>query len=115
MTEQRDSRIEALFADAEHAPPDPEFTQSVTREIQRRRWRVYAIRALVVVMIGILELVLESPLQQSLGTAADLLSTPVIAVEGDWIEFVLGPINTAAGVVGIVLLGVHVFIRRVVH
>ena len=115
MTEQRDTRLEALFADAEHALPDPEFTQSVTREIQRRRWRVYAIRALVVVMIGVLELVLESPLQQSLGTAANLLSTPVIAVEGDWIEFVLGQINTAAGVVGFVLLGLHIFIRRVVH
>ncbi|MEL6302408.1 MAG: hypothetical protein AAFV47_11260 [Pseudomonadota bacterium] len=115
MTEQRDITLEALFADAEHAPPDPEFTHSVTREIQRRRWKVYAIRASVIVMIGVLELVLESPLQQSLGTAADLLSKPVIAVEGDWIEFILGPINTAAGVVGIVLLGLHVFIRRVVH
>ncbi|MEL6367219.1 MAG: hypothetical protein AAFQ16_04590, partial [Pseudomonadota bacterium] len=66
MTERRDTRLEALFADTEHAPPDPKFTHSVTREIQRPRWKVYAIRASVIVMIGVLELVLESPLQQSL-------------------------------------------------
>ncbi|MEL6446528.1 MAG: hypothetical protein AAFQ62_01130 [Pseudomonadota bacterium] len=113
MNDERDPTLESLFAAAEEPLQDAAFTESVTGEITGRRRRLIFGRFGVLGMILVLEVLLQSPLQQSLGVAADWLGRPIMTVEGEWLSFALSPVNTAAGILGAVLLAVHLFLRSV--
>lgn len=113
MSDERDPTLESLFAAAEEPLQDVAFTESVAGEITGRRRRLIFGRFGVLGMILVLEVLLQSPLQQSLGVAADWLGRPIMTVEGEWLSFALSPVNTAAGIIGVVLLAVHLFLRSV--
>lgn len=113
MSDERDPTLESLFAAAEEPLEDAQFTDAVTDDITGRRRRLIFGRFGVLGMILVLEVVLQSPLQQSLGVAADWLGRPLIPLEGEWLSFALSPVNTAAGLLGAVLLAVHLFLRSV--
>lgn len=115
MTDERDPQLEALFAAAEEDLADDAFVRTITEQLSGRRRRLFAGRIAVLLLIVALEVALESPLQQSMGVVTELLGTPVFSIRGDWLEFALGPINTVAGLVGTVLVMLHLLIRRVVY
>ncbi|MEO0615742.1 MAG: hypothetical protein AAFY69_06360 [Pseudomonadota bacterium] len=113
MSDERDPTLESLFAAAEEPLEDAQFTSAVTDKVSGRRRRLIAGRLGVLGMILVLEVLLQSPLQQSLGVAADWLGRPIVPLEGEWLSFALSPVNTAAGVLGAVLLAIHLFLRSV--
>lgn len=115
MTDRLDPKLEALFEAAEQDLTDEAFIRRIGEQLDGRRRRLLAGRITVLLAIVALEFALQSPLQQSLGIVADLLGTPVFTLRGDWLEFALGPINTVAGIVGAVLVSLHLLIRRIVH
>ena len=113
MSDERDPTLESLFAAADEPLVDAQFTDAVTDEITGRRRRLIVSRFGVLGMILLLEVLLQSPLQQSLGVAAEWLGHPIFPVEGEWLSFALSPVNTAAGILGVVLLAVHLFLRSI--
>ncbi len=115
MTDPLDRKLEALFEAAEQDLVDDAFIERIRDQLSGRRRRLIAGRVAVLVAIVALEFVLQSPLQQSLGIVTDVLGTPVFAIQGAWLEFAFGPINTVAGIVGTVLVSMHLLIRRLVH
>ncbi len=115
MTDEFDPTLEALFEAAEQDLADDAFIERVSAQRSGRRRRLLAGRVGLVLAIVALEFVLQSPLQQSLGIVSELLGTPVFAIRGEWLEFAFGPINTVAGIVGTVLVSLHLLIRRLVH
>ena len=109
----RDPALEALFDSAEKELRDDAFTSAVERRIDRRGKRVIAGRLAAVILLVALEVVLESPLQQSLGVAAEILSTALIPLDDEWLAFVLSPINSIAGLIGLLLIGTQHLYRRI--
>lgn len=115
MNPERDPVLDALFREAEQPLADEAFTDGIVTGMKRRRRRVLAVRLAVVAAIVLLELLLESPLQQSLGALAEVLGTPLVAIDDGWLAFLLAPVNSIAGLVGLVLLGIHYLYRRIVY
>ncbi|MDJ0916476.1 MAG: hypothetical protein QNJ05_01850 [Woeseiaceae bacterium] len=108
----RDPALQALFDSAETELRDDAFTTAVEQRIDRRGKRVIAGRLAAVILLVTLEVLLESPLQQSLGVAAEILSTTLIPLDNEWLAFALSPINSIAGLIGLVLIGTQHLYRR---
>ena len=108
----RDPALEALFDSAEKELRDDAFTLAVEQRIDRRGKRVLVGRLAAVMLLVALEVLLESPMQQSLGVAAEILSTALIPLDDEWLSFVLSPINSIAGLIGLVLIGTQILYRR---
>ncbi|MEM9173296.1 MAG: DUF5056 domain-containing protein [Pseudomonadota bacterium] len=113
MTDERDQQLLALFAAADRSIADNGFSQRVVQAIRRRSDRAIAIRVAVAVAVVVLELMLESPLQTSLGWVTDVLSMPLLSVQSEWMAYLSAPINSVAGVLGILLLGLGLIYRRI--
>lgn len=114
MNDDRDPKLEVLFEQAETSLSDDAFTDAVNDGLRRRRRRILFGRLAVLAAIVLLEVVLESPLQAYLGVAADVLGTPLLPVGDGWLAFIVAPINSVAGLIGIVLLGLNVLYRKIV-
>lgn len=115
MSTDRDPLLETLFEQADKELRDEDFTSEVIKGVQGRRRRILLGRIAVIVMLIALEVLLESPVQQSLGVVAEVLGTSLVSIEGEWLGFVLGPVNSIAGLLGIVLLGIHALYRKMVY
>ena len=113
MIEQRDRLLESLFDAADEKLSDETFTSSVVEDVRSHRRRLLFGRLAVAALLLILELLLDSPLQASLGNAGDALGTPLYPVKHEWIGFILTPINSVAGLIGLILLGLHYFYRKI--
>ncbi len=109
----RDPVLEALFDTAKQELRDDTFTEAVERRIGSRGKRVMAGRVAVLFMLIALEVLLESPLQHSLGVAADVMSTTLIPLESEWLAFVLSPMNSIAGLIGLLLIGTQRLYRKI--
>lgn len=110
----RELTAEAMSLDtAEQDLHDDLFTTRVANNINGRRRRVIAGQLAAVLLLVTLELLLESPLQESLGIAADILGTSLIPLENQWLAFALAPINSLAGLLGMLLTGIQRLYRKI--
>ena len=115
MTSERDPELQSLFDAAKQDLSDAEFTSTVTARMDRRRRQVLVGRVAVVAAIVLLEIVLESPLRSSMGLAVEVLGRDLVPVGDGWLGFVLAPLNSLAGLVGMTLLGINLLFRKIVH
>ena len=115
MNNDRDPKIESLFEKAESSFADDAFTDAVNDSLKRRRRRILLGRLAILAALVILEVVLESPLRIYLGVVAEVLGTPLLTMQDSWLAFVLAPINSIAGLVGILLLGLNMLYRRIMY
>ena len=112
MTEGRDPQLEALFLADREAPPDDAFTGTVDKAIDARRRKIFIGRALILLAIVALEIALNLPVQSSLGVLTELLNQPVLPVGDGWWWTLAAPLNSIAGIVGMLLVGMHYLYRR---
>jgi hypothetical protein len=115
MTTERDPLLESFFDAADTAPDNDEFTDSVVRQMKKRRHRVLLGRVAVLALLVLLEILLESPLKTSLGIAAEVLGRSLVDVDGEWLAFLLAPVNSIAGIVGVTLLALNLLYRRLFY
>jgi hypothetical protein len=115
MTDDRDPKLELLFQEAEANFADDSFTEAVNAGLLRRRRRILFGRLAVLAALAVLEVVLESPLRRYLGVVAEVLGTPLLAVHDDWLTFVFAPINSVAGLIGLLLLGLNTLYRKILY
>jgi hypothetical protein len=115
MSDERDPILEALFTEAKRDLVDDAFTDAVIARVGSRRRRVIAGRLAIAALLIAFELLLDAPLQHSLGALADALNTPLFEVGHRWFGVLLAPLNSVAGIVGLVLLGVHVLYRKLFY
>ena len=115
MNDDRDPLLERAFADARQDLANAEFTDAVLARVAGHRRRLLAGRLSIVAVVVLLELLLDSPLQASIGLFGDYLGSTIVPVENEWVDFALSPFNSIAGVLGIVLLAVHYVYRRFLH
>jgi hypothetical protein len=115
MNDDRDPVLAQLFDAAQRDFAQEPFTQMVARNIQGRQRRVLLGRMAILAMLVLMELLLESPLQHTLGRIGAVLSMPLVSIRHEWLAFLLAPVNSVAGLLGLVLIGTHFFYRRITH
>lgn len=115
MSDERDPLLQSLFDEADTGLEDEAFTSAVVDRVRNRRSTVVAGRIAVLVLLVALEVVLESPLQASLGVVAEVLGMSLIDIESEWLAFLVAPVNSVAGLLGITLLALNALYRRLLY
>ena len=112
---KRDPVLESLFDKTEESLQDDGFTAGVVERIMERRRHIIAGRLIILGLLISLEVVLESPVQRSLGIVSEALVSPLLTLNGEWLAFILAPVNSVAGLLGTVLLGLYYLYRHITH
>lgn len=112
MSDLNDPELQALFDSEPAVTRNEQFVAEVMAAANRRHLQLLSGRIAVVLALVCLELLFESPISQSLGILGTVMKMPVVPIQGEWASFLIEPINSVAGVLGMVLLGVHFLIRR---
>ena len=115
MTDERDPQLEALFADAQIETPNGAFADKVMEDVAHRRRNLLFTRAMIVLAIIALEVLLNAPIQGAIGSFIDVIGRPIIDLDDGWLAMALAPVNSAAGIVGALLLGLHFLYRKVLR
>ncbi|XOV89673.1 MAG: hypothetical protein ACFHX7_07255 [Pseudomonadota bacterium] len=115
MTFERDPVLQSLFDAADQDIADAAFTQRVMERLNIRRRQILLGRIAVVVAIVVLEVMLESPLSNSMGLVVDTLARDLVPVGDGWLGFLLAPVNSLAGLVGVTLLVINALFRRIIQ
>jgi len=115
MNDERDPLLESLFARAERELVEDKFTAQVMAQVATRRRNVLIGRLAVVALLVALELLLSTPLQNSASVITQVLSTSLVELEGGAVATVVSPINSIAGLIGMLLLGMQFLHRRMVR
>ena len=112
MSNDRDPVLEALFEKTRPAISENEFVETVMARVDKRRRNVMIGRVLIVALILLIEFLPSSPLQSSVGKMAQSLGTELVTLDAAWWAFIVEPINSIAGVIGMFMLALHVLYRR---
>jgi len=115
MTDDRDPLLESLFTQATIELSDNDFSERVMSMVEKRRRNVLFGRVGIVALLVLLELLLSAPLQNSVGAATEALSASLLDVGNEWLAVIVAPINSVAGLLGILLLGLHTIYRRILR
>ncbi len=115
MNDERDPMLEALFAQSADTRVEENFTARVMAQVEARRRKVLVARVAIVTLIIGLEWLLSSPLQNFVGELTQILSTSLVDVKNDWLASAIAPLNSIAGLIGMLLLSLHVFYRKMVR
>ena len=115
MNDERDPLLESLFARAERELVEDKFTAQVMAQVATRRRNVLIGRIAIVALLVSLELLPSTPLQNSAGIITQALSTSLVELEGGAVATVVSPINSVAGLIGMLLLGMQFLFRRMVR
>ena len=115
MSDERDPFLESLFAEARSEPKQDDFGKRVMASVARRRRNVLAGRIGFVLVLAAFELLFSAPLQNSIGAVTQALSTSLLEISNEWLALLVAPLNSVAGILGILLVGLHLVYRRMVR
>jgi len=115
MNDERDPLLESLFSQAEHELVEDKFTVQVMAGVKKRRRNVLIGRLAIVALLVALELLLSAPLQNTAGAITQVLGMSLIEVESEWLSLVFAPLNSIAGVLGMLLLSMQFLYRRMMR
>ncbi len=115
MNDERDPLLEALFAQSVDTPVEENFTAQVMARVEVRRRKILVARIAIVTLLVSLEWLLSSPLQNLVGELTQILSTSLVDVKNEWLALAFAPLNSIAGLIGTLLLGLHIFYRKMVR
>jgi hypothetical protein len=112
MSNDRDPILEAMFEKTRPTYEDDGYVERVMAKVDARRRNVMVGRLSIIALIFLLEFLPSSPLQNSVGRITQMLGYELVNLDAGWMEMLFAPVNSIAGVVGMLLLGLHVLYRR---
>ncbi len=115
MSDERDPLLESLFAQASDELNDIDFVETVMAQVAKRRRNVLLGRIGLVLLVVAFEFLLSAPLQNTVGIATQALSTSLLDVGNEWLAGIVAPLNSVAGLIGMLLLGLHSIHRKLVR
>jgi hypothetical protein len=105
MSETRDGNLERMIVHVDQDLVDEKFVAAVMAEADRlRRRRIVMMSAAGVVVLIVIGLV-ASRLTAVMATFTSFIAQPIATVHGDVMATVLAPVNSLAGALGLVALG----------
>ena len=103
-----DPELAQLFEQAHEPVLGDDFSQQVIKNARNKRHHNWFIAALIMALL----FVISEPLQ-NLGIAvSELLLVELVNMENQFAALVLAPLNSIAGVVSVVVLGMRLFYRQ---
>lgn len=112
MSNERDPVLESLFAQAKTELGENGFGEQVMARVEKRRRNVFLGRIAFVALLVVFELLMSAPIQNSVGTMTQALSTSLIEINTGWLAVVIAPLNSVAGLIGVLFVGLHSLYRR---
>jgi hypothetical protein len=106
--DERDPKLQALFAQSQAELPAQPFTAQVLDKVNKRRRRGIAWRGLCAVVLALGVVALEGYALQ----IAHILFVTVVEIESSLLAQVLAPLNTVGGLLSIALLMIRAAHRR---
>ncbi|MGI9234806.1 MAG: hypothetical protein ACR2RD_14325 [Woeseiaceae bacterium] len=115
MSNERDPVLESLFAQADVELNKNDFAGQVMAMVEKRRRNVLLGRVAFLALLVAFEFILSAPLQNSIGAATEAMSMSLLDVSNEWLAVIVAPLNSIAGLLGVLLLGLHTIYRRMVR
>lgn len=115
MSDERDPLLESLFAQTRVDVDANDFDEKVMASVERRRRNVLIGRVALLALLVAFEFLLSAPLQNSVGIAVEALSASLIDIGNEWLSVFVAPLNSIAGLLGMLFLGLHTLYRRLVR
>jgi len=113
MTDDRHPGLQGLFDAAKKELDDDAFVTQVMAQIDSLRHRTmigWIIGSLVLTLVGWW---LSRPLISAVNLATQMLPKSLVVVEEQWLAELLAPVNSIAGVAGLLFLGAWVAYRKI--
>ena len=115
MNDARDPWLESMFAQAERQLVDDDYVAQVMVRVAQRRRNVLIGQLALVALLVVFELVLSAPLQNTVGAITQALSATLLELENEWVALVFAPLNSIAGLIGVMLLGMQFLYRKMMR
>ncbi len=113
MTDERDPRLLALFDSANKVGEDSDFVASVMADIDGARRRTVIGWVVAGLLFMPLAWWLTGPVLDTFNVVGELLPDSLFTFDREWLTLLLAPVNGAAGIAGIVFLGIWTLYRKI--
>ena len=104
MTDDRNPGLQALFDAARPADASSAFVERVMAEIAKDRRRTVIGWAIAALLLAPVAWWLTGPIVGIMNVAAELLPDSLIEVETTWLAQLMAPVNSVAGIAGLLFL-----------
>jgi len=113
MTDARDPGLQAMFDSTREDAADDAFVARVMADVEKGQRRTVISWVFAGLLLAPVAWWLSTPLLGAVDLATQLLPDTLIAVEEGFLAQLLAPVNSVAGVVGLVFLGAWVAYRKI--
>lgn len=113
MKDDRDPGLQALFDAAPRASESGAFVARVVADIDRQRQRTILGWVAGAVLLVPVIWWFTGPVVATLDLATQLMPASLVDIETDWLAQLLAPINSVAGVAGLLFLAGWMFFRKI--
>lgn len=113
MSEQKDTHLQALFADANESLMDDDFTRQVMRLTYKRKLQWYLAGATVIALTLLVASQFLQPLQTVVLLITDVLSIELIDLGDNAAAWILTPVNNLATVLVVLAKGLRMSWKKV--
>ena len=115
MTDGKDPELQALFDAAPHASASSDFVAQVMAGIDRQRHKtIFGWVAAAILLMPVIWW-FTGPVVATLNFAAQLMPDSLIDIESDLLAQIFAPVNSVAGIAGLLFLAAWFFYRRVIR
>ena len=111
--DDRDPTLQRLFWDAAGDLPADPFLGQVMSDIDRSRRKIILAWSCVGVALFVGAWLVSGPLMNSVGIAMRILPDPLVEMDNNWLSQLISPVNSVAGVVALVFLGLRLAYRKI--
>ena len=115
MSNERDPVLETLFAESKLEINENGFSDQVMDGVEKRRRNAFLGRIALLALLVAFELLLSEPVQHSVGAMTEMLSSSLFDIKSDWLAIILSPLNSVAGLIGVLLVGLLSLYRKFVR
>ena len=115
MSDNRDPGLQALFDAAPRASANSEFSARVMADIDKQRHKTILGWAAAASLLLPVIWWFTGPVVATLNFAAQLMPDSIVDFESDLMGQIFAPVNSVAGVAGLLFLAGWIFYRKVVR
>jgi hypothetical protein len=113
MTDERDPGLQALFDSATRIEADDTFVASIMADIDGARRQTVISWVVAGLLFMPLAWWLTGPVLHTFNVVGELLPDSLFSFDREWLTLLLAPVNGAAGIAGIVFLGIWTLYRKI--
>ena len=113
MTDARDPGLQAMFDTAREDNADEAFVARVMADVEKGQKRTVISWVFVGLLLAPVAWWLSTPLLSAVDLATQLLPDTLIEVEEQWLAQLFAPVNSVAGIVGLMFLVAWALYRKI--